>query len=56
MLSAPRKEIFNPDDMSKWLKSEAYQVCRFSVQHKITVLKTNVLIIHTGIHGIHSCH
>jgi len=26
MLSAPRKEIFNPDDMSKWLKSEAYQV------------------------------
>nr|CAH0101152.1 unnamed protein product [Daphnia galeata] len=25
MLSAPRKEIFNPDDMSKWLKSEAYQ-------------------------------
>ena len=26
MLVAPRKEIFNPDDMSKWLKSEAYQV------------------------------
>ena len=26
MLSVPRKEIFNPDDMSKWLKSEAYQV------------------------------
>jgi len=24
-LSHPRKEIFTPDDMSKWLKSEAYQ-------------------------------
>ena len=26
MYSPPRKEIFNPDDMNKWLKSEAYQV------------------------------
>ncbi|XP_057374045.1 serine/threonine-protein phosphatase 2A activator-like [Daphnia carinata] len=25
MLAPPKKEIFNPDDMSKWLKSEAYQ-------------------------------
>ena len=33
MLSAPRKEIFNPDDMSKWLKSEAYQVYRFSAHN-----------------------
>ena len=33
MLSAPRKEIFKPDDMSKWLKSEAYQVYRFSAHN-----------------------
>lgn len=30
MLTAPKKEIFTPDDMPKWLNSEAYQVYRFT--------------------------
>lgn len=33
-LSPPCKEIFTPQDMSKWLESEAYQVqiCLVSIQ------------------------